>query len=367
MAHENVVLPVTSSDPSAFATAPVIIGDLREAYEEEGRGLGTPDDWNKQESYQRLVASMKRREEVGWLPGGMDEQGPPAKRFRAGSGLFQSFRGNSARGAAPAAAPAPAQGLHAARMVRIDESMAALRQRVDDVYRNCAPNERKFLCIAYYLVDVARMSGHVLETEHELCIQLLFDGWNWRAHEHQLFHYQDRCWDMLDGFKNETMTLPDFGKDVLLAVEGLFIKLSTIDGVKNTSWSWTEIRGHVHTACNEARQTGSVLGQLSQLAKKGSDHLRIATDNKVWKAHWTARLAEVVLKARKQLAMPHHLKETTKLFLQKCNTPKPKSRGICWADVCLGGNWGVCQPSPDNNVTVTSAWSGNIKSQRQTC
>jgi len=114
-----------------------------------------------------------------------------------------------------------------------------------------------------YLVKDASMSGFKLDISDELMVFLLLDGQNWRAHDKQAFHYDSGCWDMCDGFANETLELPEQSKDYLLALEGLFIALSQMQEMKEVQWSWSNMEPHVKSLLTKAKTSGfKSMGQL---------------------------------------------------------------------------------------------------------
>ena len=54
--------------------------------------------------------------------------------------------------------------------------------------------------------------------------------------------------------------------------------------------------------CAEGRSTPWDTQRTSHNRKVNSDHLRRSTKNKVWAAHWTARLADMIEKTKRRLS-----------------------------------------------------------------
>ena len=98
-----------------------------------------------------------------------------------------------------------------------------------------------------------------------------------------------------------------------------------------------------------APTVGPSVTTLIAVAKVQSDHLRINTEGKVWKAHFCARLADVVQKLKRQLTSRAGLRATTVTFLMKCCTPKPMSRGIAFVGKYIDENWEPKNPSRESN------------------
>ena len=184
-------------------------------------------------------------------------------------------------------------------------------------------------------------SNYMMSNKQGLMLIMLVDGDLWRAHSKQIFHYRDGAWDMADGLRIEIW-------NIFLALEGLF--LSVADKVEaealDVSWKWSAIEEHVDILLRDSHV--DYLPMLAQKAKDSSDHLRKSTGSKAWQACWVRRVAEMLAQFRVQWDN-ERVHSLSKLFLMHWDTPLPRSRGVCFADVYLDPDWVVCAKSPTNN------------------
>ena len=106
---------------------------------------------------------------------------------------------------------------------------------VDELRTLCPENVRKILFIAKYMVDDAVISGYQLMSIDRLMVFLLLNGEDWRSHSCKAFQYFDGCWE-----ESDRVVMPSL--DLLTAIEGLFIALTSIE---NLPWSWKSVKKNV--------------------------------------------------------------------------------------------------------------------------
>ena len=166
---------------------------------------------------------------------------------------------------------------------------------------------------------------------------MLLDGDHWRAHQRQIFHFENGAWVMKG-------SLDIVAWDNLLALEGLFIQLALKVQAENVaiSWSWDEAKHYILDIVGDNVEANGI-------AKDNSDHLRASTANKTWQARWTRRCADMMAQLRKswEEEKPKHV--LSKLFLSEWDTPMPRSKGICFDDVYLNEVWEITPKSPETN------------------
>eukprot|EP00972_Heterocapsa_arctica_P068086 10053444-Heterocapsa_arctica.AAC.1 len=97
------------------------------------------------------------------------------------------------------------------------------------------------------------------------------------------------------------------------------------------------------------RGAGASVPALCKVAKDSGDRLRRKTENEVWKADWAFRLADVVSTFKKQWDAFAGAKSITKLVLNICGAPMPKSKGVCFSDCYLDADWNDSPVSPLRN------------------
>ncbi|CAE7356278.1 unnamed protein product, partial [Symbiodinium sp. CCMP2456] len=137
-----------------------------------------------------------------------------------------------------------------------------------------------------------------------------------------------------------------------MAAEGLFISLAIHLEEADTDirWSWAEAGAYIAEILGDMSETDDrVKSRLADAAKQHSDHVRVTTGNKVWRAHWTRRVADMLAQLRKSWENEQCGKTLSKLFLTECDTPMPSSVGVCFKDVYLNDNWDVVPKSPQAN------------------
>ena len=122
-----------------------------------------------------------------------------------------------------------------------------------------------------------------------------------------------------------------------------------INGGACTRSRCSAMKPHVLAILYDALQSSAnVVGSMKNVAKENSNHLRAATGNKAWKAHWARRVAEMVADFRKKWEQGHISDNINKLFLKEWETPMPKSRGVCFPDIYLNEDWRAAAKSPNN-------------------
>ncbi|CAL1143025.1 unnamed protein product [Cladocopium goreaui] len=187
------------------------------------------------------------------------------------------------------------------------------------------------------------VSNYQMSTKQKLLLIMLVDGEHWRAHDRQMFYYENGVWKMKPSLTIEVW-------DLFLAVEGLLLTVSKHfedqEGDARPAWNWNAIRdvvsdtiqGHVHDA----------LHFFGNVAKEASDHLRQVTSNKAWKALWLRRCADMLASFRVNWDS-NKVQSLSKLFLLEWDTPLPKSQGVCFRDVYLDADWKPASKSPSND------------------
>ena len=179
-------------------------------------------------------------------------------------------------------------------------------------------------------------TNYMMSNVQKLVLFLLIDGDNWRAHKRQLFHLRDGAWDM-----EEKLSLEAW--DFLSAVEGIFVSIATSieNDEKNILWSWADARSYVYKAIEGCKRRGELVDVCARIAKEHRDHVRVVTSNKTWKATWARRVADMLASYRKAWETQTHSVVLSRLFLQDCDMPMPKSQGICFSDIYLTSNWEI--------------------------
>ena len=181
------------------------------------------------------------------------------------------------------------------------------------------------------------MSNYQMSNKQKLAL-------TWRAHQKQIFHYEDGAWVMVEGLRVKAW-------HILLALEGLFIQVS--NDTADIEWTWTKVEPYVEDICRkhaECSISQTLVDHLELVAKSNSDHLRVTTSNKVWTAKWTRRVAEMIAAYRKQWDDDcSTISPLSKLYLVEWDTAMPRSEGVCFSDVYLNATWQMATKSPDNN------------------
>ena len=132
-----------------------------------------------------------------------------------------------------------------------------------------------------YLAFEATISGYRLRQEHKLALLLIADGGNWRARNLQTFCYSNGCWGKVDCL---SVSCSRF----LSALDGLFISLA--DSKAQREWACVaEAARSVLGECGEECRNHV---KLINVAKVRSDHTRIGTSNKAYRAHWCERFSD---------------------------------------------------------------------------
>ncbi|CAE8688578.1 unnamed protein product, partial [Polarella glacialis] len=233
------------------------------------------------------------------------------------------------------------------------EEMSKIMKYVQETYPGWSTTDMKLIAIVKFLCD-ANTSNYILSNAQRLGVILLVDGEHWRAHRHQVFHYQDGAWVMTPQISISTW-------EILTSVEGAFISLA--EQGADFTWNWTSAKEYVDQVFTHGRSAGDATKFFCDLAKASSDHVRIATDNKVWKANWCRRVAEMVSGLRRLWDSEGLVTSLTKLFLIKCDTPLPKSIGIFFIDIYVNEDWEEAPKGPDNNCYFQVQYSFHVSSE----
>ena len=189
------------------------------------------------------------------------------------------------------------------------ETADFIREKIDSCYKNLPEDVRKIIYVAYYVVDVANISGYQLLSNDRLIIFLLLDGKNWRSHSYKPFHYIDGCWE-----EKEKLTLPSL--DLLTAVEGLFIKLS--EEKSNLTWVWYEVQRLIGEIIDSVDDANMIVKELCIIAKVSGDYVRQLTKNRVYTAPWMARIVDMICQVKKSFDYNSTIDEITKTFHTFC-------------------------------------------------
>ncbi|CAL1159484.1 unnamed protein product [Cladocopium goreaui] len=262
---------------------------------------------------------------------------PPAKRLR-GRDLFRAF--SDVQRSAHLAPPPPD--------VRPEQAKSLLdvwknyRTWGSNNYPNLPVHVRTMMELMNCIASM-NVSNYQMSTKQKLLLIMLVAGEHWRAHDRQMFYYENGVWKMKPSLTIEVW-------DLFLAVEGLLLTVSEHfedqEGDARPAWNWNAIRdvvsdtiqGHVHDA----------LHFFGNVAKEASDHLRQVTSNKAWKALWLRRCADMLASFRVNWDS-NKVQSLSKLFLLEWDTPLPKSQGVCFRDVYLDADWKPASKSPSND------------------
>ena len=110
----------------------------------------------------------------------------------------------------------------------------------------------------------------------------------------------------------------------LTAAEGLFIALAVKDGDR-PEYKWNSVKTAITTVWRDLEGSSSIDG-LSRFAKLQSDVARRETGNKVWNAHWSGRVADMIGRLRSGWDAATTCNDRImKLFLKEFETPMPES------------------------------------------
>ena len=121
--------------------------------------------------------------------------------------------------------------------------------------------------------------NYMMSNIQKLTMCLLLEGDQWRAHQRQVFHYEDGAWIMVS-------SLAVRGWDLLLALEGLFVQLSTSldDQELQVSWTWHDVKTYMKDIVGDMVEGGlNVMQVLTDVAKSNSDHVRVKTGTRYGK------------------------------------------------------------------------------------
>ena len=270
---------------------------------------------------------------------------PPAKRLCLGEGLMRSYRAYHSD-AAGLAQPVPANAIVAPNVSR---GTGALRKQVEDIresiqtsYPLRSQDIQKVLMIAKFLCD-ENIAGYMPSQRHRLAILMLCGGEHWRAHK-KITHRYDRrgAWVAADRLAIDAW-------DHLTAVEGLFVAMTLLD-TPPERYRWEDFEVRLQGVLGSLGPPTGLMAALQDVAKQESDVSRRKTNNKVWKAHWTSRVADMISRLRTSWdAGTACSDKLMKLFLVEFETRMPISCGVAFADKYLDDDWNEAEPSPTNN------------------
>ena len=240
---------------------------------------------------------------------------------------------HAARPPAPAPVPPPTREQSLMEVVDAYERDGLVR------FGHLTVDAQKLLILAKFITDMD-CANYMPSNMQQLTVCMLLEGNLWRAHQRQVFHYEDGAWVMAGSLSIQAW-------DLLLALEGLFIQLamSLQEQDAQVAWSWSEAGPHLTEILGDLEEVDRpVLQTMKDVAKNNSDHVRVKTSNKAWHARWTRRVADMIAKFRKDLELESTAKTLTKLFLVAWDSPMPVSCGVCFRDVFLDEHWNVASP-----------------------
>eukprot|EP00439_Symbiodinium_sp_Y106_P036969 s2753_g4.t1 len=182
------------------------------------------------------------------------------------------------------------------------------------------PSDRTVIALSNFICELD-CASYMLSNNQKLMIAMLLGGHRWRAHQQQIFKYENGAWIM-------EQSLDIKAWDPLLALEGLFIHVALSLQGENASatWSW------LHAGHHRGQVGGADLLQVSSGMPIGRVDAQTC-----WLSYAAAG------KRRKQST---HM---SKLFLKERDTPTPESKGLCFDDVYLDASWNVAPKSPEAN------------------
>ena len=184
------------------------------------------------------------------------------------------------------------------------------------------PDVRKLLASSRFLCEI-NAANYMMSNRQKVCLAMLIEGELWRAHYKQMFRYEHGAWVMQTELKVE-------GWNILIALEGLFLEIAKLleEREEQIPWSWQATCGHVQHVIGDLLRGGvPILEALKATAKASSDHLRTTTGNKVWKAHWTRRVADMLASFRQRLENYATPEALAKLFLKEWTSAMPSGGG----------------------------------------
>jgi hypothetical protein len=146
---------------------------------------------------------------------------------------------------------------------------------------------------------------------------MIFDGEHWRAHHKQSFHYEPAgAWVESDRIAVDMW-------ETLTAIEGVFIKLGQQhDQIR---WNWASTLVALQDVFNKLVRGSAGMKALAFHAKEQSDNVRKNASNKVWKANWQSRVADMLTRIGKSSDRGGGMSDSMmKIFLRHWDTPKPE-------------------------------------------
>ena len=217
--------------------------------------------------------------------------------------------------------------------------VAHVHKEIDVKFGSVRDMSWKVAAVTMYLCE-ENITGYAPSNKHVLTIMMIIDGEHWRAHHKQSFHYEPvGAWVESDRVAVDMW-------DTLTAVEGVFIKLGQQHD--QIGWNWASTLLALQDVFNKLVGGTAGMKALAIHAKGQSDHVRKGTSNKVWKANWQSRVADMVTRIRNSSDRGGGMSDSMmKLFLRHWDTPKPertawRSLAAIWAMV----GWISRSPQP---------------------
>ena len=170
---------------------------------------------------------------------------------------------------------------------------------------------QKVLSLVKFYTTEDNVTGYLLtkKTSFLICNQDL-----WRAHEDQLFKYCSGSWN-----QKENLSFDE--QDILIAAEGLFIRLAEDTELL---WKWDSVTEKL-TELMIGERDEDLIENFTYTAKVKADYAKTITKNKCYQAHWTLRVCDLVKQLRKDLDTDECMKAITKIYLETGQTKKPQS------------------------------------------
>ena len=217
------------------------------------------------------------------------------------------------------------------------------RQREGAVakYTTSTADEIVVICILNYIMEKAEITNFtnfaVIRNDN-LAILLAARCLDVRMHGYKVFDYVDTAgvWKMGDDLEFEN-------KRHLFAAEGALIDLYEMlkDDENALVWNWAAIEPALLQLIEDRRTNyGDAIQYFMSVAKRSGDHVRRSTSNKVWKAYWMQRMADMVSHIIEYFDQFCAKKYMTKLFLATRRTPMPEIVGSrSWIRTSITKGW----------------------------
>ena len=158
------------------------------------------------------------------------------------------------------------------------------------MFGNVSSNVHKVLSLVKYFTCDANISGFILIKEQKLIIFLISIQEHWRAHDDQIFKYEDGSWNRKDMLSYDQ-------HDLLIAAAGVFIELSED---ANLPCRWEEVSNKLQEIIAD-QNDDQFFNNFSFVAKTNADHSKLITKNKSYSAPWTSRICDLINKLKIEL------------------------------------------------------------------